>query len=243
MVRFATEFGTLNVPQEQVTFSEAEAPADPVAEIEAFMQDIDAAGSTPDGIDARMENVHQVYQAASNLIRSASLSLSQQMRLDEIALSAQLELGDLKRARKLALQGEMQEWADGLPKYEIGKGVGGGTGVGPQDGDWLDAVHQDMTAEAEAVNYDQIVAEQPEMLMHDLPPAVVGDQGAVQQIAEGYADNVAVGLEPVAASKFKTAFVTRVESVRRDALANLKTEMKREASIEVDNGPDEGLFL
>lgn len=244
MARFATEFGTYDVPMGEITPTEDTAvDYDPVSEIERFLTDIDPAGSTPDSIDARMDNVNQVYQASVKLIREGKLALNKQIKLDEIALAAQLELGDLKQARKLAVEELGQNYLDTLPQFEGVQPVGNDS-FGPGGSDqWLEQVQQDMQQEAEGVNFDQVINEQPELLVNEVPDAVVGDQAAVQMIAASWINNKLVGLDKSAATDIRDRFIERAELVRRDALANRKTAMSKAASTETYDGPDEGLFL
>jgi len=241
MARFATEFGTYEVPLAEIQPAEAPEEANPVAEIEQFFSEIDPPGATSASIDARTDNLNQIVQAVSKIIGKASVT--DQIKLDEMALSCRLELGELRQSRKLAVEDSGQAYLDTLPQLEgVQPAAGGAFSPGGSDG-WLDQVHQDMEAEAEGVDFDKLVAEQPEMLVNDMPDAMVSDQGGVQNAARDYVSAKTAGLKREAAKEILSRFLERVELVRRGALANRKTAMTREASTESYDGPDEGLFL
>lgn len=236
--KFATEFGTYDVPVQNIQPAEAAPTAGPVEEIETFLGEIDPPGTTVDSIDARSDNLNQVVQAVASVMRDKTIGLATQQRLDEIALTARIELGELKEARKVAELQENAEYLQAQPAPQITPA--GNQAYGPGGADhWLDQTHQDMMAEVEQQPFEQIIAEQPQLLVDDMETPMLRDEQAVQEFALSHIRHLTAGTKP----DVEKAFVEAMDKARIEALANRKTVVAKTASTDTYDGPDEALFF
>jgi hypothetical protein len=241
LARFSTEGGVFDVPFDQVTPAEPVAPISPADEIETYLSEIDQAGSDPASITARIENLTEVINVTHNLVTANKVSLKEQIRLDAINLNCKLEVGKLSKMKKQAELDQGAAYLETQPQYEFGAGVAGNDAY-QGEGGWIDGAYNDMQDEASGIDQATFLPEQADLLTAELPSEVLGDQPAVQNIAEQNIEGFASTTPDPAAVVSK--FVALVEASRRNRFAALKQSMAKAASAQPEvTGPDEAMFM
>jgi hypothetical protein len=117
--------------------------------------------------------------------------------------------------------------------------------VGGGDSTWLDDTLNEMIAEAESTDYDQLMEEAPEVMVAEMETPALEDAHGVADHASQFVSSKVAGIEHDAVEEFRAAFLERVESARKTELESREEQavaQQREAAVE-DEGPDEGLFL
>lgn len=110
--------------------------------------------------------------------------------------------------------------------------------------DWLEVVAQDMIAESEAQDFDQLLNEGPAEFVSDLNN--VDDVGVVRELAMSHIMSKTAGFQGDAVDDYRERFVAATEIARRRELQYRQDEMSREATVKQaaeDNIPDEALFI
>lgn len=116
--------------------------------------------------------------------------------------------------------------------------------MGGNDSSWLDETLNQMIEEAEATDFDQVIEEQPEVMVAELDTPALEHSEGVQEFALSYVRSKTAGLDPKAVSEYTAAFLARVEECRRVELTTRyeNTPLEKEASTENFDGDAEGLF-
>lgn len=116
--------------------------------------------------------------------------------------------------------------------------------IGHTSSSWLDQTMREITAEAEATNYDKLLGEGPEALVAEIDNAVLADQGAVRSIASNFIRSHTAAASGDVREQYEQAFINRVEACRREELTNRKQATRKEAAQQDDFSdlPDDVLF-
>jgi hypothetical protein len=118
--------------------------------------------------------------------------------------------------------------------------------LGRDNGSWLDSTLGEMVAEAEATDYPKLLREGPEVFVAAVDTAVLGDQGAVRQMAARYIRSHTAAASDDVREQYEGAWLERVEACRRAELSNRKETARKEAAEQKDefnNLPDDVLFF
>lgn len=247
-VKFAVDgVGTFDIPESQLEVTEQQmeeqqGPVDLIQELWNGLPEVDETNAGQ--LEERAASLLQLHTAASNAITGGRLSLTEQVRLDEISLACRLEASQLKTKAAAAMHPDNGYLAS-TPKFATE--VVEQASFGDERSDtWLDQVYRDSVSEAEGRDYDTIVNEEPAVLVNELPSDSLSDTGLVREIAARYIKSRVAMLDKTRATAITEKFVENAEQARRDALATRKSELAKIASeheFDFENAPVEGLFL
>lgn len=216
--------------------NEKTASTSPYAALEARL------AATPDGtkdsLVARVKELKRIKQDAANLIRSADYVDEQ--TIHGFVVQADYELREVTDA--LAALEDAEPYA---PPAPFSTGVAEQEAMGGHDSTWLDHTVQDMIAENESIDFDQMMDEAPELLTAELETPVLEDAPAVTARAASFVQSRTAGLDQEAAADFTSAFLKRVEACRKVELSRREDPevQAKQASTENYDGPAEGLFM
>ncbi len=220
--------------------------AEEVAQAESIVDQLEAAlddnfAGDPESLKDRIETLARIKQEASKAIRTASQE--DQYKLDAIVAMADHEAAEVEQA----LEAYNENVADALvPLAPFKMEAAEQESIGGGSSNWLDHTVNEMIAEAEATDFDKVMDEGPEALVADLEDAAIADAGVVRALASSHVRSRTAGLDSSVVNEFETAFLARVEQVRRQEFNNRKAaapQPKTAAVEEQYDGPDEALFI
>lgn len=190
-----------------------------------------------DGIEARIRELTQLTREAGMMIAKAPYA--EQIKLDNIIVTAEAEVNDLKSALDYFDTQRAEAYEPPAP-YAMKAGDGYG------EGSWLDGVAQQAQVDAESTNYETLMDEGPEMFVTDIETAPLADAGVVRQMASRFIQSKTAHAEDEALVKqYTEVFLSRVEEARKAELATRKTEThKKTAAVEAEIAdlPDDFLW-
>jgi hypothetical protein len=208
----------------------------PYAELQAVLEEM------PDGtkasLVARVKTLKELKQRVASMIMEADYV--DQETLDDVSVQADHELHEVTDA--LAAMEDAEPYA---PPAPFSTGVAEQAQVGRGDGSWLDQAAEEMVAEHEATDWDQMMSEGPEQFVAELETPVLEDAPYVTEQADQFVSSKTAGIEATAAASFRAQFLERVAEARKEELASRseKTRIAKEAATEEFDGPAEGLFF
>jgi hypothetical protein len=175
-------------------------------------------------------------EAAAAIVEGASHEDEQE--LDTIAIQAEVEMGQVVAALDHIASDDTEAFAPPVPQ------VVEQASLGEHDGTWLDETFSRMVNEANHTDYDKLMSEGPEAFIAELEAPALADAGVTREMAANFVRSKTAGANPDARVAFESAWIDRVESLRREELVNRKTKAKKEAAAESDhsNLPDDILF-
>lgn len=210
-----------------------ELPENPVAALNTRLSasvEGDAAS-----LKARARELTQIQHDAQTLIAGEKDSL-QVEALDEIALTARYEAKEVDAALQHLAELEGQAYE---PPAPFGINVVEQESMGRGDGTWLDATLNDMIAEAEATDFDQIMNEGPEALVAGLDDVALAEAGATQSIASRWISSKTAAAAPQVRERYMKVWLARVEECRRAELMGRKQVVQqKEAAIQEEDYSD-----
>lgn len=196
--------------------------------------------STPDGtldsLIARNEELTKIVAEA----RAGEVT----SELDTIIAQARAEMVEIRQAVAHLEDEDTQAYAPPAP-FTIQAVEQESLGIGSGSGNWLDSTVDDMIAEAEATDYEKLMDEGPEAFVADIPVATLAHAAAVRSMAERFINSHTAAADPSIREQYENIWLSRVEQVRKDELAKVKDEVRKEASSELDDPstPDDAMFL
>lgn len=213
---------------------EAEAPESPVEALrQRLAQEVEGDRRS---LLSRIQELKQIkLQAADAIVKGASYEDEQE--LDTISIQADVEIGQVVAALD-HIASEDEEYATPEPQ------VVEQASLGSHDGTWLDQTFAKMVNEANHTDYDQLMNEGPEAFVAELEAPALADAGVTREMASNFIRSKTAGANPEVRDAFESAWIDRVESLRRVELKTRKTRAKKEAAAENDhsNLPDDILF-
>ena len=187
---------------------------------------------------SRINELKSIRREAQVKIANGDASFEDESELDNIAVEADAELGQVVAA----LDHINDENTDAYrpPTMHVAEQAS----LGGNDGTWLDDAFSTMVSEASSTDYDKLMSEGPEAFVAELDTAALANAGATREIASSHIRSKTAGANPQARNSFETAWIDRVETLRRKEILNRKTKAKKEAAAETDhsNLPDDILF-
>lgn len=245
MARFATAEGVVEVPLQAIESTiDVEEINNPIVRIEQFMDGMEPVTASRPSIMARIANLETIVSETNALLSDDKLPLRQQMKLDEINLTARLQLGELKETLSTFVSADDHSYISQLPQYEMQVVEQADLGH-KSDGAWLDEAYNEMIYDPNRLSFQQIIDEEPPLLIANLPYEVLSDAPAVRQMAIEAAKRHTARIQPEGRSEFIQFFAGQVEHLRRCAQADRKRAMKKEVTAlnnQTLNVPDEALF-
>lgn len=213
---------------------EAETPESPVEALrQRLAQEVEGDRRS---LLSRIQELKQIkLQAADAIVKGASYEDEQE--LDTISIQADVEIGQVVAALD-HIANQDEEYAAPQPQ------VVEQASMGSHDGTWLDDTFARMVNEANHTDYDQLMSEGPEAFVAELEAPALADAGVTREMASSFIRSKTAGANPEVRDAFESAWIDRVESLRRDELRTRKTRAKKEAAAENDhsNLPDDILF-
>jgi hypothetical protein len=196
---------------------------------------------TKESLINRIGDLKTIQLEAKTLIHTANYI--DEKTLDEIITIASHEIKEAAEAIEAIDDSEPFE-----PSAPYGINVYEQESIGGHDSTWLDTTLAEMIEETEAQDFDKMMEEGPEEFVSGLNDAIISDTGEVRALAASFVDSKTVGIEKEAKKEFKTAFLARVEEVRRNEEKErrakvVKQAKKKEIELEGDFLTDEQLFL
>lgn len=189
-------------------------------------------------LKVRIGELKKIRHEAASLVADASYG--EQQKLHQLIVTADLETHEVVDALA-GLEDATPYEAPAPYQTEVveQESLGGGSGS------WLDSTLGEMIEEAEGQDFDQLMNEGPEAFVAELETPALADGGVTRDMADRLVASKVAGIDREAGAEFRTAFLARVEEVRRSELVNRKeaqAKVAKEASTESYDGPEEGLF-
>jgi hypothetical protein len=188
---------------------------------------------------ARHAELVDLYHEAKTLIQSG-VGYSDQTELDTIIRTAEAEGEQIKQAIDHIDAGEVEPYQ--MPEHQVTEQAPLGHG---HSDNWIDALVQDMHAEAEGRDYEQILQDDPTLLAAGLDDGIVADQGASRELALSHVRAKTSGYVGDDVEEYVSQFLARFEAARRRELSTRTTDTRKEAATatsRVEDTPDEALF-
>jgi hypothetical protein len=185
----------------------------------------------------RHRDLVDIYHEAKKLITSG-VSYTDQQKLDSIIVTAEAEGEHIHDAINAIDEGQVEAYQPPTPMPVEQASMG-------RSDDWLDAVVQDMQAEFEGIDYEQILNDDPTLLAAGLDDGIVADQGASRELALSHVRSKTAGFVGDDVESYVDQFLARFEAARRRELSNRTTDTRKEAAVatsRVEDAPDEALF-
>jgi hypothetical protein len=191
-----------------------------------------------DSLIARIGELKSIRREAQVKIANDGASFEDEAELDNISVEAGTELGEVVAALD-HINDETTE-AYRPPTMHVAEQAS----LGGNDGTWLDDTFSNMVSEANHTDYDKLMSEGPEAFVAELETPALADSGVTREMASSHIRSKTAGANPDARDSFETAWIDRVETLRRKEILNRKTKAKKEAAAETDhsNLPDDILF-
>lgn len=228
-----------DIPEFEWVQKEADVTKTALEDLEARIDEDFAADQ--DSLVSRLADLEDIEAKASAAIHKASLEDS--YKYDGIVAMARHEADEIKAA--------IAGWDDAhanayQPPAAFSMQAAEQESMGGGNSSWLDHTLGEMIADAESTDFDTLMDEGPEEFVADLEDGSLADTGTVRQMAASHVRSRVAGIDSEDAAAFETAFLTRVEQVRRQALNDRKsnTKIAKEASVQEDHdGPADALFM
>ena len=196
----------------------------PLAALQARLNEVPSG--TKKSLQARVAELKAIKREAQNFFRQASYA--DELTINNIIVHADHELREVADA--IAGLEEAEAYA---PPAPFSPGVVEQESLGGNDGSWLDEVAESIASENEAHDFDQMIEDQPALMVADMPPEVLADPDAVAEEASDYVTSKTAGLVgPI--DEFRAAFLARVENCRVAELQRLAEEDEEENDDEED---------
>lgn len=214
---------------------EPEVAASPADELEVILDQNFSADH--DSLVERLDALKDVERKAA---AAKASDYDEQLRYDTIAVTAHHEAEEVSSVLAAYQDQERIEPPAPFRMQAVEQEA-----VGSGDSTWLDHTLGEMIAESEATDYDKLMDEGPEALVAEMEDGALVDSGSVRSIASSYIRSKTVGIEEKAVGEYETAFLKRVEQVRRQELMDRKAKIAKQAATEQEDhdGPAEGLFI
>lgn len=224
-------------PDLKFTNEKTASVSSPYAALEARLSEL--PDGTKDSLKARIIELKKIKHEAASLVRTANYV--DQTTIHNMIVTADHELREVTDA--LAALEDAEPYAAPAPfnsQVVEQESVGGG------DATWLDNTLGEMIQEAENTDFDQMISEDPEVLVAELETPALEDAAGVQEYALSHVNSKTAGLDRSAVAEFTNAFLARVEAARKVELDSREEDaqmQQREASANDYDGPDEALFF
>jgi hypothetical protein len=245
---------TASVWGEQVTvrFENGQVSTFEAHGVKDWMNERTASANPVEGLDQRLAKTYNhdraslvarhaelvdLWQEARQLITSG-VSYADQQKLDTIIVTAEHE-GEAIQQSIEAIDSDSVE-AYRPPESQVVEQAD----LGRAD-NWLDTVVQDMHAEAEGRDYEQILQDDPTLLAAGLDDGIVADQGASRELALSHIRSKVAGYVGNDVEEYVDQFLARFEAARRREQSTRTTDTRKEAATansRVEDSPDEALF-
>lgn len=193
-----------------------------------------------ESLQARAEELRDIAIQAHHLI-TAGAPYSIATELHALRSSAEVEARQVKEALDHLEAVDAETFAPPSPQYQVAEQAD----IGAAGNDWLDVVAQDMIAESEAVDHDQLLGEGPALFVADLDNGALMETGVTREMALSYVTSKTAGFAGEEVENYRQEFLARVERARVSELSARK-DNKKEAAAETEaqiDAPDEAIFL
>lgn len=222
----------------------AEASVDPVEENKVAALDLRLASSrdvtgTRASLVARLKELRTIQREARALVAESSHDDAQE--LDRIIVSAEYELGEVQEAIAHLADTEAFEPPAPFRMEAVEQATMGGS-----ESTWLDHTMNEMVAEAEATDYEQLMDEGPEAFVAGLETAPLAHAATTRSIASEFIRSHTAAADPGIRDKYESVWLARVEQCRKAELSSRKETVHKEAAKETteqSNLPDDVLFI
>lgn len=191
-----------------------------------------------DSLIARVGELKSIRREAQVKIANDGASFADEAELDNISVEAGTELNEVVAALDHINDEAIEAYRP--PTMHVAEQAS----LGGNDGTWLDDTFSNMVSEANHTDYDKLMSEGPEAFVAELETPALADSGVTREMASSHIRSKTAGANPDARESFETAWIDRVETLRRKEILNRKTKAKKEAAAETDhsNLPDDILF-
>jgi hypothetical protein len=235
-----------SLPVSSLTFAriedEDEKGEDEIAKLEQIVAKvIEAADAST--IGARVKELDVLKSKAASLIGDG-LSDSDLLRVGSVLAQANYEYSEIED-RVRAIEEERVAAYEPPAPFKMHVVAQGGPTNG-SDAGWLDATLNDMIVEANSTDYEKLMDEGPEAFVAGLHTSMIADAGGVRTAASEWIRSKTAAADDDVRERYEKVWLSRIEDVRRSALAQVKQEMHKQAaaseSVNYDNIPDDSIF-
>lgn len=236
-----------------VRFENGQVASFPTRGVKEWMNEKTASVNPVEGLDSRLGSTYnhdraslvnrhrelvEIYEEARALITSG-VSYSDQRKLDTICVTAEAEGEQIVQAIDHIDHDGIEAYAPPEPQVIEQADLGG------RSDNWLDAVVQDMVAESDQNDFEQILQDDPTLLAAGLDDGIVADQGASRELALSHIRSKTAGFVGDDVEDYVDQFLARFEAARRRELSTRTANTRKEAAVatsHVEDTPDEALF-
>ena len=244
LVRLSVHGQIVDVPRETIEFVSTEV-VDPVHELKTFVSHIPETAETRAEIQANLANLKTAKDIAYRLVIDSHLSEQEELSVDAIHASCERRIEEYESHLASAMTDQDVEYLDSLPQFEIGREVFISNFSREEDG-WMDEIIEKMAAEAEEIDIDKLIHEDPIVFVSSLSEEVIANSVAVRNLATERVSEIAGPLNEEVKKQVVASYLEKAESTRQKALSSLKMAYLEEVQSEQKTAssiPDEGLFL
>lgn len=226
-----------------LTFTKEASDDAPKSPVEYFQRKLDeAAEPGHKGLTARLEALDEIRRGASHLA-GQGVSIADAQALDRIVLTATAERNEVREALDHLAAVDAEAMVPPTRQYVAVEQAALGRSA---NDNWLEVVAQDMIAESEAEDFDQLLEEGPTTFVSSIEDGAIGNAGIVRQMASEFIHSKTAAYQGEAVESYRERFVAAAEAARRRELSYRKDVAHKEASVKeasVANVPDEALFF
>lgn len=244
LVRLSVHGNIIDVPRETVDFVSTDV-VDPVHELKTFVSHIPETAETRAEIQANIQNLKTARDIAYRLVLDGDLAYGSESSIDAIHTACDRRIKEYESRLASSMTDQDVEYLETLPKFEIGKEMFVSNFSREEDG-WMDEVIEKMAAEAEEIDIDKLIHEDPIVFVSNLTEEIIGNSVAVRNLAAERVNEIAGPLEEETKKQVVASYLEKTELFRQKALSSLKVEQLEEVEQEQKTAssiPDEGLFL
>lgn len=246
LVRLSVQGQTVDVPRDTVEFVDVEV-SDPIGQLKEFVSHIPEEAETRSEILANIANLKTAKDIAYKLVveGSADFTYGDEVSLDAIHDDCARKIAEFEDRLASDMTTEDVEYLESLPGFEIGYDVVASNFSQTDDG-WMDEVIEKMAAEAEEIDVNKLVNEDPIVFVASLSEEVIADAKIIRTLASQRFEEVAGVLDAEIKKEAYAKYVEKAEDARRKAFQNFRIAAAEEVQNEhkiASDATDEGLFL
>jgi hypothetical protein len=194
---------------------------------------------TRQGLTARLIELDEIRHTAHTVLSAEPYG--EQAKINELVLATEAETREIKDVLAHLDSVDAENAAPEAPRWVAAEQASLGRGD-----DWLEVTAREMIAESEGQDFDQILAEDPAVLVAEMHEAALADAGIVRGAALSHVLAKTAGFQGEAVEAYREQFLAAAEVARRTELkSRTQTARKEAAAVEssIEDVSDEALFL
>lgn len=229
-------------PAEDEPEARIAASADPISKLEERLANV-VTPEDREGVVSRLAELAEVERELEALNpRGVRRGTTETARLQAISAGTRHEAEQLR----LALDQIEQAEAQGIEPRPFSIGLAPEQAeVGDFDGAGLEEAYQQMQDELRDVDFDEVLREDPAVLVEGLADPILDDAAEVADLALAHVRARTAGVDSAVLPRYEETFVQRAEQARLARIAKRPAHEtpRTSSSTDLDDLPDEVMFL